>query len=159
MEILSDSVYNHFLALNYAARILVCEELQGLLDYADELLRYFASTFGQLYGVESLSYNVHNLLHLCGDVKVFGPPDGISSFRYESKLNDIKRTIKKSERPLQQMVRRIHEQMYASTLVVMSGEKPLDVQLKIAKRVERLPDGFSSPQLLELSNERLQDNV
>lgn len=55
--------YNHFLALSIALRILADQELcYEKNDYAHSLLVWFASEYGNLYGSEHLSHNVHNVV-------------------------------------------------------------------------------------------------
>lgn len=44
-----------------------------------------------------------------GDVEKFGAVDNFSAFRFESFLFQIKKTIRKSERPLQQFAKRFLE--------------------------------------------------
>jgi hypothetical protein len=39
----------------------------------------------ELYGTEFLVYNVHALLHVCDDVRLYGQLDNISCFPYENK--------------------------------------------------------------------------
>lgn len=58
----------------------------------------------------NLSQNVHNLLHLCADVRKFGSLDSFSAFRFENYMMTIKRMIRKREKPLQQIARRYSEQ-------------------------------------------------
>lgn len=68
--------YDNFMALHVAITILcssVLTKLEENIDYAQKLIEYFIQTFENLYGSEFMSYNFHCLLHLCSDVKKFGP--------------------------------------------------------------------------------------
>jgi len=56
--------------------------------------------------VQSIYYNVHNLLHLCSDVRTFGPVDNFSAFRFENFMTSIKKQIRKNEKSLQQLIKR-----------------------------------------------------
>jgi len=67
------------------------------------------TSFEILYGKEYISHNVHNLLHLCSDVRIFGPLDNFNAFRFENFMTSIKRLIRKNEKPLQQLIRRYSE--------------------------------------------------
>lgn len=69
----STEKYVHFLSLSCAIRILSCTGFNNLIDYAESLLKYFVKHFPQVYSKEELSYIAHRLLHLCNDVKRFGP--------------------------------------------------------------------------------------
>lgn len=139
--ILSPSAFKHFLALHYAIRVLISEDYSQNLGYAKTLLVYFVKKFEVLYGKESLSYNVHGLLHLVDDCKVHGPLDRFSAFKFENQLSQIKRLVRKPNLPLPQIVRRLHEQSIFSQCV-----HPIS---KIRERVGNLrilPFGLEGPQ-------------
>lgn len=114
-DILSDRLYNHFLLLHVAITIfinpLLCtkEEFQ---NHAKKLLEKFVSDAEkkQYYGVKFLTHNVHNLLHLVEDVKNYGAFDEFGAFKYENYIGKIKKFMRKSEKPLQQLDRRLAEQ-------------------------------------------------
>lgn len=57
-----------------------------------------------------MSYNVHNLVHICNDVETFGPLDEFSAFKFESFMYKLKLKLKTSSRPLHQIVNRIAEE-------------------------------------------------
>ena len=84
----------------------VCSEF---CDYAHELLVTFVTHFGNLYGKDMLTYNVHGLVHLANEVKKFGSLDNTSAFVFESFLGRLKRMIRKPGSPLEQIIRRISE--------------------------------------------------
>lgn len=108
---LSRDKYVHFLSLSVAIRILCSKEYSvQLLDYAHSLLLYFVENYGTLYGRQHISYNVHNLVHLCNYVKLWGPLDEFSAFKYENYMQKIKSKIRSSSRPLQQLVNRCIEE-------------------------------------------------
>ncbi|KAG8238628.1 hypothetical protein J437_LFUL018233 [Ladona fulva] len=113
-KFLSCDAYNHFISLHYAIRILssrlyACQQLQ----YAKSLHKYFVSNFPLVYSLTSLSYNVHGLLHLVDDVELHGPLDKFSTFKFENKLQQLKKLIWKHDKPLQQIARRIFEKEMA----------------------------------------------
>lgn len=101
--------YIHFLTLHVAVQILICPYMIHNLSYAKELLISFVKNFITLYGKHLISYNVHNLLHIANDSEIHGILDDFSAFSYESFMQPIKKLIRKSDRPLQQVVRRISE--------------------------------------------------
>lgn len=115
-EALKKKYSTHFLALNCAIRILVHPNLADKeAGQAQILIEYFFDHYADLYGREQISYNVHSLVHLVDDVNQFGHLDFFSAFKFENYLQEVKRYIKKSQFPLQQLIRRISEQK-ASTL-------------------------------------------
>ncbi|CAL1672336.1 unnamed protein product [Lasius platythorax] len=79
-------------------------------DYAGSLLRWFVSHYGELYGPEYITYNVHNLVHLASDVTRFGCLDQFSAYKFENCLQAIKQQVQNSQRPLHQIVNRITEE-------------------------------------------------
>lgn len=101
---------NHFNSLHLAVFILSNNDLiRKHGSYANTLLKYFVEQFSSLYGKENISYNVHGLLHVCDDVKVFGNLNNYSAFPFENYLGQLKNLIKGGNRPLAQVCRRLSE--------------------------------------------------
>lgn len=110
-NILNNKAYINFLSLHVAIRILSSSALVKNIsdvDYAGQVLKYFVQSFENIYGQAKISHNVHNLLHLTNDVTRFGALDEFSAFRFENYITEIKK-LKKSEKPLQQLVNRYKE--------------------------------------------------
>ncbi|XP_063918815.1 uncharacterized protein LOC135134131 [Zophobas morio] len=111
-DVLPRDKFLHFMSLHTAIRFLCSPELY--LKYnnsACDLLRYFVKNFGALYGKEFVSYNVHNLIHLPNDCLLHGNLDEFSAFKCENYLYNIKKMVKTSRRPLQQIVCRLTERL------------------------------------------------
>jgi len=106
---LKKKMYFHFLTLHVIVRILSSQELNEYLTYAQELILFFIKMFKRLYGIQNISHNVHSLVHLVSDVQKFGPLDNFSAFKYENYMQIFKKFIKKTDRPLQQVIRRCIE--------------------------------------------------
>lgn len=105
--ILDKDYYNHFLLLHTAMRILASTSPSEIeLIYAKHALRTFVEYSAILYGRSFVSYNVHGLLHLVDDVKLFGPVDKYSAFPYENSMKIFRQYIRKPELPLQQIANR-----------------------------------------------------
>lgn len=102
-------MYEHFLLLSAAVTILSCKHYQHYLPVADTFLKRYIEGFIQIYGIDSISSNVHNLCHVIQDVKKFGPLPGISSYPFETCLGDMKTLIRSGHLPLSQISRRITE--------------------------------------------------
>lgn len=108
-RVLNRDVYTHFLTLHVAVSILISPTLivnKNNVDYAEKLLQHFVESFEKIYGKEYMSHNIHNLLHLSNEVRTF---DSFSSFRFENFLQILKSFLRKSEKPLQQVIRRYTE--------------------------------------------------
>ena len=99
-RVLRKKVYENFLTLHVAVTILVSPTLINTEDnikYAENLLKYFVQHFDDVYGEQYISHNVHNLLHLCNDVRKFGVLHNFSAFPYENFLGSLKKLVRKSE--------------------------------------------------------------
>lgn len=123
-SILSQDNYNHFISLHVTIRILCNENLKNsYLKYAETLIKHFIESFGKLYGKHYISHNVHNLYHLTEDVNNFGILDNFSAFKFENFLQTLKKMIRKSEKPLQQVFRRYHEAQNITTTIKKRNTK------------------------------------
>ncbi len=69
----------------------------------------FLKQLDLLYGPENLSYNVHNLIHLCSDSEYDGVLDNFSTFKFENHSCKIKNLIRSGNRQLEPIFIRIHE--------------------------------------------------
>ncbi|XP_048515587.1 uncharacterized protein LOC125502070 [Athalia rosae] len=108
-------------------------------DDAKELLTYFVQTMKLLYGEETIIYNVHNLVHLPEDVKLYGPLDSFSAFPFENHMQVIKKSLRKGSKPLAQLHNRIIERNSGVVLhnsQIKSGEPVI-----IRHRGRKLPSG------------------
>lgn len=56
-----------------------------------------------------MSYNFHNLLHLCKDARIYSNVDLFSAFKFENFMTSIKKKLRKNNKPLQQLSRRYAE--------------------------------------------------
>lgn len=106
-DFLSSEVYEHFLHLSTAVTILSCKYYSQYLDIAQILLNYYVEQFIDIYGIDSISSNVHNICHVI-DVRKFGYLPEISSYPFEN-LGHIKALIRSGNLPLSQISRRILE--------------------------------------------------
>lgn len=79
---LRSDIYNHFMTLHVAVRIMSDEKCHELLDYAQELVEHVILSFELLYGTHNVSANVHQAVHLISFVKKFGPIQHFSAYIY-----------------------------------------------------------------------------
>ena len=104
-DVLQNEVYHNFLLLSVGVHILVNPTLcMHYNEFSHKVLVLFVEHFGQLYGVDKISYNVHGLVHLSTEATRFGALDNISAFPFENFLGKIKRSLRKPNYPLQQVV-------------------------------------------------------
>ena len=90
--VIPESLYDHFMCLHTAIRLLSSENhCRKFNSYAEQLLRYFVKESGKLYGPQFVSHNVHCLIHLPADVMKFGHLDLFSSFPFENYLQYLKK--------------------------------------------------------------------
>ena len=111
-DVLNEDLYINFLHLHVLITILVNPLLctnQEYLNFADALAKNFVSDFKILYGSYNVSHNVHNILHLVNDVRNYGSVDNFSAYRFENNIRKVKQLVRKGEKPLQQIHRRLAE--------------------------------------------------
>jgi hypothetical protein len=109
--ILDNSKYRHILKLQCAILILsrATTEDYEKIEFANSLLNDFVQKIQTLYYNELLSYNMHSLTHLADDVYTFGPLDMFSAFQFENHMQTFKRSLRKKNCHLAQIVNRIAE--------------------------------------------------
>lgn len=109
--VLDKNNYLNFLSLHVSARIL-CSKIisKDQIQHSQDLMVYFVKSFTELYGKEYISHNIHNLLHISKDVYNFGDLNSFSAFPFENYMQCLKKHIRKFERPIPQLMRRISEQ-------------------------------------------------
>lgn len=118
-DILPEKYLRHFTTLHCACRIL-CDPVDCIRNNstAKDLLVWFVRKFIPLYGAERMVSNIHNLIHISDDVKLYGPLDSYSAFPFENFMQKLKRLLRSSTNPLQQLHRRLTE--------MLGFMKPLD---------------------------------
>lgn len=109
-KIVRDDVYEHFLHLSMAIRLLATPNLEYEQNrYAKQLLEKYITDFEKLFGIQAMSYNVHGLQHLADDVLKWGAVDEYSAFIFENYLQEIKKMLRKCDKPLEQLINRMYE--------------------------------------------------
>lgn len=105
-DILPLNVYEHFKLLTCAITILSCESYMQFITIADGLIKEFLEGCIDIYGVDSISSNFHNLCHVIDDVQHIGNLSKISSYPFETYLGQMKRLIRSGKAPLIQLAKR-----------------------------------------------------
>lgn len=109
-EVLPSDVYKHFLLLFGAITVLSCKKyVESYINIADELLKSYLEFYIEIYGIDSITSNVHNICHITDDVRRFGPLHTISTYPFENTLHGIKLLIRNGNRQLAQIAKRLLE--------------------------------------------------
>ena len=83
--ILERKVYNDFMQLSSTLCILVLKKInEQFKNKAEEFVSKFLSDAAEIYGVESMVYNVHKFSHLSSEAKEFEFLDHCSAFPFEN---------------------------------------------------------------------------
>ena len=109
---LPEQVYQHFMLLHIAIRILSCNEMvkdEDNIEYANQLLILFVEQSPEIYGDSFITYNIHNLIHLADDCRRLGAIETYSCFSFENHLGKLKNLVRSSALPLEQLVNRVTE--------------------------------------------------
>lgn len=105
-------IYEHFMLLSIAIYILACPKLASSeknCKKAEALLKKFVLECANIYGYKMLVYNIHSLIHLSSEVILHGNLDNTSAFKFENFLKTVKSQLRSPYRPLQQLMKRDHE--------------------------------------------------
>ncbi|XP_045034558.1 uncharacterized protein LOC116918962, partial [Daphnia magna] len=127
-----DEVYQHFMLLHVAIRILSCDQSvrsEENTDYANILLITFINQSPGIYGDSFITYNIHNLCHLSEECRRLGGLESFSCFVFENHLGTLKNLLKKSAKPLEQLVNRIMEKRQNPPVVTNFRKNPDMIKL------------------------------
>lgn len=103
--------YDHFL-LFYCSIVIMNNQFfidRQLMTVAEDMIRDFLLIFRQKYGAHHFSSNLHNLSHIVDEVKRFGPLQNFDAYKFENKLQDIKKMIRLGNNQLAQLRKPIIE--------------------------------------------------
>ena len=147
-NLLPDDMYNHYLLLYVATRILHCDKLcLKYAEYAQQYLDRFVLLCNYIYGAESLVSNFHNLSHVVDALKFFKCSLSlINCFSFENKLQQIKKKLRSGNEPLSQFYNRFSE-----SESVKKPKPTLPLVFEILKK-KRNNNGTWSLQLIKYNN-------
>lgn len=147
-NIISPDCFNNFMALNVAMIVLLSSDEGHYSEYAQQLLYYFVKTFDKIYGNFNISQNIHGLLHITTNFNHYGPLDQYSCFPFENHMKEIKKCLRKSDKPLQQFIRRYHEKCN----VYNPGRQGIDEKyaLKMLHNNGPLVENSNNPQYYQI---------
>lgn len=125
---LSEHAYTHFLRLSLGYRIISSYLFQSSLDIAQLLFEQFEIQFLDLYPDGGLGYNVHGLLHIVADVKLYGTVDSFSAYKFENQIQLIGNSVRKPNQVLAQVFNRLHEIKITGIKLAPRKYNPLNLQ-------------------------------
>lgn len=104
-DIVDDDFYYEFLLLHCAYRMLNCpRHVANNIQQAQSLLELFVENFPIIFGEESVSFNVHSLLHIAEDVAKYGTLSEFAAYDFENRLQKLKKHVRKPTQIIQQIV-------------------------------------------------------
>lgn len=133
-NILANKYYGNFMLLNFAITILLSNNYtkeNSYIEFASKLLKVFVKHAITLYGKEFCVYNVHILTHITDDAKKYGSLNSINCFPFENYLQTLKKMLRKSNLPLQQVVRRLAEKS-------LSVSEKIEKESYVSKKISNL---------------------
>ena len=109
-KVLLKEVYDLYLLLYTAVYIMHSDTLiEQYLDLATNCMEMFVRYSVQIFGVQFVVYVVHSMMHIHKDVRMYGKLSNFAAYSFEDKLGKLKKLVRKSSKPIQQMCRRIEE--------------------------------------------------
>uniref|UniRef100_A0A1Y1L0J9 Uncharacterized protein n=1 Tax=Photinus pyralis TaxID=7054 RepID=A0A1Y1L0J9_PHOPY len=124
-EVLNKKYYHMFLSLHVATLIFCSVDHSRnleIVDYGQKLMNCFITSASKSYGNDFISHNVHGLLHISDDVKHFGNLDTFSAFPFENYMKNLKNMVRKGDKPLKQIIHRLHESTTVKTMNVLESK-------------------------------------
>jgi len=158
-SIVSKQIFQNFLCLNVAMTIFLSPNYNHLATYAKSLMFDFVKNFGLLYGDHFISDNIHGLINLYDDYQNYGMLDNISCFKFENYMSHLKKMVRKSDKPLQQVVRRYEERSKYILPTDSSTHLKETVQFKQLHNKGPLITHTSSPQYKIVVLDKIKINV
>jgi hypothetical protein len=108
-EFIPHEYFCHYIQFFSAYRLLLYRKsYSSNLENIQSLIEDFVEIFPELYGENSVTYNVHTMLHLTQCVQELGYLQDISAYKFENFMQTIKKSIRKNSQILPQLDRRFN---------------------------------------------------
>ena len=106
LPILSPTQFNHWLLFVESFYILLQDRIHiDELNTCNQMLHDFVAQTEELYDITAMTFNLHQLLHICENVLNWGPLWTNSTFCFESANYYLLRAIKSANGVTQQVIR------------------------------------------------------
>lgn len=110
-DLVDEYIYEHWLLLHTAVRLLSSESLSSdNIDKAETLLKRFVEQYPLIYGIDTMTYILHVLIHIPYFSRLYGPLDSFSAYKFENFIQKLKSYVQKGGHTLQQICNRIEEE-------------------------------------------------
>lgn len=106
---LRSDIYEHYLYLFCAVVICSVDSYKHFLPVAKIFFNIYVELYKELYGVHSISINVHNLSHVVDNVERFGNLNSISTYPFENVARHLKLKLKQGNKSIEQAALRLSE--------------------------------------------------
>ncbi|KAK3918582.1 Protein ANTAGONIST OF LIKE HETEROCHROMATIN PROTEIN 1 [Frankliniella fusca] len=133
------NTYKHFLLLHCGMYILSSPKLvkeERMLEAAELMLNEFVTLSVEVFDASFPVYNVHSLTHLVDECRLHGEADSFSAYKFENYLGSIKRALRSTHHPLQQLRNRDRE---CKGWLLQKDRKGLDMG-KVTLKSQRAAD-------------------
>ncbi|XP_017475160.1 PREDICTED: uncharacterized protein LOC108365606 [Rhagoletis zephyria] len=112
-----ENIYYEFLLL-HCAYILLSNprHVNKYITEANDMIQLFVENFPIVFGENSVSFNIHSLLHVTSCTQIYGTLSSFSAYDFENKLQILKSHVRKPSSILQQIVRRKKQKLYVAPM-------------------------------------------
>lgn len=132
-DFLAPEVYLNFITFFCAVTIVSCKEYLQFIHLSEQLFKDYIEQFIHIYGIDAVSSNVHNLIHITDEVKRFGNLTEISSYKFENFLGYLKSLLRGGSRPLAQIAKRVIELSKVNNIVDINNRKSSNISYPYVK--------------------------
>lgn len=108
-DFVSVELYEHFLQLHCAVSLCYANAYKKFLHIAKQLFNEYIESYIDIYGIDEIVSNIHNLTHIADDVNRFGNLSEFSAYEFENTLGKMKNCLKRCDKPFEQISRRVTE--------------------------------------------------
>jgi hypothetical protein len=124
-DIFTKEIYNHFLKLHVAAKILTDPRLSSsCVSIARNIIKDFVKEHSRIYGKEYVAPNFHAFTHLADNVEYLKCSlENFSAFPFESYLGSLKVLTNSHKSPLEEIAKRLDERMNCSDIESVRTKK------------------------------------
>lgn len=112
---MNDDHFDNFANLFCATIICSADYYKQFLPVAQKLFEDYIKNYYVYFN--SITSNVHNLVHVVEEIKRFGPLHTISSYPFENHLAQLKKLVRSGKHALEQIANRIAEKRVAKAKV------------------------------------------
>ena len=134
-QLLPNKYVEHWAKFVEAVHILLQKEISVQdLDIADFLLHEFVFDSENLYGIKSMTYNMHQLLHLAASVRDWGPLWAHNGYPFENGNGQLLQSIHAANGVISQVQRQIQFEKSLSHLQHLKNDRNTPLRVKMFMR-------------------------